>query len=906
MKKFMYIWLGLFLGNYFCADDSLSRPIVYKNILKNGMTVLIVPVQDASQVAVQIWYKIGSKHETFGERGMAHFIEHMTFKGTEQMLSESDVLAISNTLAASMNAGTSYDFTCYYFTLPLANWSKILPIFADWMQHCRFNQDHMDSEVKAVIQELKMINDQHERFLKMQMMSTIFDSHPYHYSVIGYKQDLWNLKRATLLQFYKKHYIAQNATLVLVGNVNPEQALGLVQEQFETIAPGEVVAQPNTYQNQDIVSKKIVFYRDVQQPIGLLSFVVPGLQHKTMQLINVLQALLANGKSSRLHKKLVDQLHMVSGISASNVGTHEYELFNILFYPNKEDDFEYIKEVILAEIAQMARGDLSDVELRRAVKLSQMERCAQLEQVDDLAQQLGWLYLATGDEYEIFQSLDGKEALLKNQIQTFLQQYFRPSLCHEGHICKLCDADKVYSEALQQVVAQQDGQALAQLARESTVEEVKYAQTVVGAPTEKKEFCKPELFSLKNGLEVMLCKTSTVDAVSCCLDMLADESYVADGYEGALDLVCKMMLEGTKKYPGLSFAQEVESYGMQLSVVPGSICCDMLASDIEQGLTFVSSMVQQAEFKKGAFGYLKDKQKILVKAFFDNPRNLCKQTAKELIYKNHPYSKLLLGTEQSLEKIDHKFCYDLYKKFISPSGARLTIVGNIDVQKTKQLVQNLFGSWKARPVAKMQFPELSCPASQQINIEKNRDQIFLAFVGLSVSRLDPAYDALLIFDQILTGSSLHTMDTLLFKLRAQTGLFYTAGGSCLFESDEQPGMVFIATMVAPDRVDEACKIFMQTLTQAVDTISDQTFELAKENIITTFCKLYDTNAGRAQTFNFLRRYNFPFDYFEKRFDCIRSLLKKEMLDAVKKVLSTDKISCIKIGKWLNNSTGEDK
>ena len=179
-----------------------SRVIQTK--LDNGLTILVCPKKDAEKVSIQLWYNVGSKHEKSGEKGIAHFIEHMIFKGTTK-LTESDINLTVSKLSGSCNDFTSYDYTGYLFDIPVANWDKVLPIMADCMQHCTFKQEHLNSEVKAVIQELKMYKDQHVSDLSEKMIQSIFSDHPYHYPIIGFKQDLWTVDRDALFNFYKKH-----------------------------------------------------------------------------------------------------------------------------------------------------------------------------------------------------------------------------------------------------------------------------------------------------------------------------------------------------------------------------------------------------------------------------------------------------------------------------------------------------------------------------------------------------------------------------------------------------------------------------------------------------------------------------------------------------------------------------
>src|SRR3989338_8596382 len=252
---------------------------VVQTKLSNGLTLLVCPKKDAAGVSVQLWYNVGSKHEKDGERGIAHFIEHMIFKGT-QKLTESDINLVISKLSGDCNAFTSYDYTGYLFNIPVANWDKSLPIMADCMQHCSFKQEHLNSEVKAVIQELKMYKDDYASTLHETLVTNLFESHPYHYPIIGYKQDLWSVTRETLIAFYKKYYTPDNAVLIIVGDVDAQQVHEKVEKEFAHIPAGNGWNNEQFYINEDIKSKSIRLYRDLKQSIGSVAFLVPGVVTK--------------------------------------------------------------------------------------------------------------------------------------------------------------------------------------------------------------------------------------------------------------------------------------------------------------------------------------------------------------------------------------------------------------------------------------------------------------------------------------------------------------------------------------------------------------------------------------------------------------------------------------------------
>ena len=166
-------------------------------------------------------------------------------------------------------------------------------------------------------------------------------------------------------------------------------------------------------------------------------------------------------------------------------------------------------------------------------------------------------------------------------------------------------------------------------------------------------------------------------------------------------------------------------------------------------------------------------------------------------------------------------------------------------------------------------PTLDIVAQQEILSSINRDQIVLAFTGLSVDRMHDDFDKILLFDKILVGG----MDTRLFKLRMQSGLFYTIGGSLLFGSTEQPGMIFIKTIVSNDRVDEAQAAILQVLDEAIDTITQEELDSAKRSIITAFDKGYELNSNKVATFSMLKKYNLPFNHYEQRAQALQNIIR---------------------------------
>ncbi|MFC1845652.1 M16 family metallopeptidase [Candidatus Dependentiae bacterium] len=397
---------------------------ISKVTLDNGFTLLICPLHTIPKVAVQIWYGVGSKNEKVGQKGIAHFIEHMIFKGTEK-LAEPDIGLVASRLSGSCNAFTSQDYTGYLFDFPTQHWQEALPILSDCMRNCTFKQELFDSELKAVIQELKMYKDDYEDTLTEQMMTAIFAGHPYHHPIIGYKRDLWNLRRDALLSFYNKHYVPNNATLVVVGNIDIASVIKDVGREFGGLSKSEDYSPQQFYPPADTVSKAVSIYRDVQQPLIQFSFFIPGLSEGSRHLADCVAWLLCNGRDSRLHKKLVDELQIAIDVEAFVEDLFDRGLFFIKIRPAGSGVLEQIEQEVCQEIALMQQGDFHPIELQRAKKKAQVDFLSLSEDYEELAYEIGKNFLATGapDSFSVYLN-DLEDKRLGKQLKDFVAAFF--------------------------------------------------------------------------------------------------------------------------------------------------------------------------------------------------------------------------------------------------------------------------------------------------------------------------------------------------------------------------------------------------------------------------------------------------------------------------------------------------
>ncbi len=868
---------------------------VIKQVLSNGLTILIKPTHSIPKVSTQLWYNVGSKDEKVGEKGIAHFIEHMIFKGTKR-LSECDINLITNKLSGYANAFTSYDYTGYLFDFPSQNWLEALPIMADCMHNATFKEEHLHSELKAVIQELKMYKDDYTSSLVEALLAVMFTDHPYHYPIIGYKTDLWHLKRDILVRFYQHHYITNNATLVIVGEVDPDEAIKRAEKEFGQLKPHLDYKKEQFYHAADLKSQTVTLYRDVQIPTMILAWVVPGTVTANDYMIDIVTWVLASGKGSRLYKKIVDELQLATDLDAFSYDLFDYAVIFVYIQPKDQASIEKIARIVEEEIHALAEKEITEKERLRAIKQVEVEWLSLQENNQKQAYAIGKFYLATKDENYLCTFTEHPKENLGQQVREFIAHYLRPSLMTTGLVLPLTKEEKSYWVKLQELSDLEDQRILGQRVREAPVEEGQCVVTIEANPPKPFTFSRAQTAHLNNGLKILYCDRPQLPKIDLIVDFTAKYTYDPEGKEGLSAFVASLLLEGTAHYTAEEFAETAESYGISIQSSSGAIGMSMLAADLAKGLELLQEMVAHASFTPEAIEKIRAQMLAELQEFWDTPAQSIVQIVREEVYKAHPYSKNVLGTVKGVNAITHADILDYYKNYISPRGARIGIVGEIERYDIKKVFEHMLGSWQGPTVFELEYPPISQVQRHEVNKNMLRDQTVLCYGALSCRRLDDDHDKLLLFDQIFTGGFLGSMTSRLFNLREQSGLFYTIGGSLLSRSDEQKGLIIVKTIVSNDRRKEAEVAIEHVINTAADVVSDEEFQEAQQAVVNSLVDNFASNGQTASTLLFKDKFNLPADYYDTRAKQLTAITKGEMQNVAKRYLNTERFVLVRIGR----------
>lgn len=315
-----------------------------------------------------IWYRVGSRNEELGQTGKSHFLEHMLFKGTDRY--PKGAIDLTTQLNGGMNnAFTWLDFTAYYFNFASDRWQTALEIEASRMRDTAFAEEEFASEKQVVEEELRVGLDGPWEALENEVWATAFRQHPYHSPTVGWLEDLEAATAADMKAYYDQWYHPRNATLVMVGDFDSDEAQALVEELFGSIPPGPVARPLKVVEPVQRGEKRVVVKRETPVERLLIGYHTPAVGAPDSYTLRVAEAILSTGKSSRLYQRLVDHDKSVTFASA----TYHDHIDAPLFYFQAElkpgFKLQEVEHAFYDEIERLKQADVSLPELAKAKRL---------------------------------------------------------------------------------------------------------------------------------------------------------------------------------------------------------------------------------------------------------------------------------------------------------------------------------------------------------------------------------------------------------------------------------------------------------------------------------------------------------------------------------------------------------
>jgi zinc protease len=400
---------------------------VEKFTLPNGLTVLLHEDHSAPFFSYQQWFRVGSRHEKPGLTGLAHFFEHLMFKGTKKYPGDKlDRLIRAN--GGASNAFTTRDFTGYYMNLPSEKLELAVDLESDRMRNLTFDQKQIDSEREVVKEERRYrVDNEVSGTLEEKLWRTVYKVHPYHWPVIGSMVDLNRATMDDMKEFYRVYYAPNNAIVVLAGDFDAKAARKLIEKYYGKIPGQKIPAAPQVEEPPQLGERRAVIPRQVQNPSAIVAFRTVKSGDDDMYALDLAASVLGGGTSSRLYRRLVYNDQTVSGVSVSSYTPKEPGMFRVSLSLKPGQNPEPVLANVATEVYKLRTHPITDAELDKAKNLVMKDYVESLKTISGKANALAIHEMYSGDYQMMFKDLEKYLLVTKEQIMTAADRYLKPT-----------------------------------------------------------------------------------------------------------------------------------------------------------------------------------------------------------------------------------------------------------------------------------------------------------------------------------------------------------------------------------------------------------------------------------------------------------------------------------------------
>ncbi len=402
-----------------------SLPKYYTKTLKNGLKVVAIPLHnDSGVVSTDIFYKVGSRNEVMGKTGIAHMLEHMNFKSSKN-LNAGEFDHIVKSYGGVNNASTSFDYTHYFIKSSSDNMGESMHLFAELMQNLSLKDEEFQPERDVVAEERRWRTDNNPiGYLYFRMFNNAYIYHPYHWTPIGFMNDIKTWTIENIREFHKTYYQPNNAVLMVVGDIDPETVFQTAQKEFGAIKNAvEKVPEVKFVEPKQDGPKRVTIHKDTQVEILALTFHIPNFKSPDQVALSVISEILYSGKSSRLYKELIDKKQLVNQIYAYNMENTDPGLFIFLAVCNPGVKAEMVEAELKEQIERLKKGGVTKEELEKVKINTKADFIYSLESSSSVANLFG-SYLVRGDISPLLEYEERINAIDQQTIKDVANKYF--------------------------------------------------------------------------------------------------------------------------------------------------------------------------------------------------------------------------------------------------------------------------------------------------------------------------------------------------------------------------------------------------------------------------------------------------------------------------------------------------
>jgi len=757
---------------------------VHTHRLDNGLTLHIAPGHPAPVVAVQAWVGVGSADESPSLAGVAHVVEHMLFKGSSDYGLGELTRAIERG-GGEINAWTAFDHTVYHAVLGRDHTAGAIDAIGDALLAPRVDPEELAREREVILEEIRQGADDPARSVAQSLFATAFAAHPYRRPVIGTAESVKRLGERELVEFFRSYYVADNLTLVVAGDVDPQRVKALVERRFRTMPSGRptrcVAAEPP--QTAPRASCQV---RDVSEAYLSVGFHVPAARHPDVAALDVAAILLGQNESARLPRLLRDRDQLATSAYANVHALRDPGLL-VLSATAKAGDAAAVIGALVDRSVELS-AELSTEELDKARIAAETSFVRQLETAQGRARSLGWHATVAGDPQFGHVYLDRIRAVRRHDVATVMRRYLQPANASVAAILPR-PRTKARAASAPRTFARQ---------AEQRVRKSLPASPSIAAPVEKR-------VALPNGMVLLVRRDASVPVVAMRAVWKGGQRVEDKTTAGATTLLARMVTRGCGALDASQVADHIDRLGGSLGGVAGrnsfGVAAEWLARTWKPGLELLADCILDPRLPQGEV--IRERRSLLDDQVTqaDSPSQVAFRVFSEALYGAHPYARDALGTPESVGALSRAQLAAFYADRYPVSALTLAIVGDVEIDEVIAAVRARFGS------APKVTPKLPAVAPLVVDgrsdtdrevyryLERQQAHLVVGFPGATIDAKDRF--ALEVLVAILGGQS----GRLFAELREKQALAYRVSAHSIEGVD--PGFVAVYLSCSPAKLPQA-------------------------------------------------------------------------------------------------------
>jgi zinc protease len=856
----------------------------------NGLKVLLLPDRSQDTITVNVTYLVGSRHESYGERGMAHLLEHLVFKGTAKYPNPKSEFVKHG---VRYNGTTSFDRTNYFGTFPARQelLDLILDLEADRMVNSRISREDLDSEMTVVRNEFESGENSPFGLLRDRMNGTAYLWHNYGRSVIGTLSDIENVPIERLQAFYRSYYQPDNAVVIIAGRFDEARALDAVARTFGQLARPSRTLQPTYTREPPQDGERTVTLRRVGEvQIAAAMYHIPPGSHPDFVPVDLLTQILIAQPSGRLHKALVE-----SGKATATFGAERQtrEAGSVYFGASvaKHLALDVARDALLATVEGFAANPVTDEELERARTKIKNDIEQLLTNSRSMALTLSE-FVAMGDWRLLFWYRDRLQKVARDDVQRIATAYLRPANRTLGLFYPTAQPERVAVPRAPDVAAMLKGfDGGTDVAAGEAFE-----------PTPENIEARVIRRTLPSGMQlVMLPKRTRGGTVFAQVGLRWGDEATKANRGTACSLAGAMLSRGTAKRTRAQLRDDLDRLRANVGVSSEGASIDTIRANLPGALAIAAEMLRQPSFPEKEFDQVKRQLLTSIDTQRSDPQALASLSIGRHLNPYPPEHWLYLPTlEERTARTEGASLEDArrcHADLVGASHSELVVVGDFDPDEVTALAEKLFGDWKSpapyKRIAQQHFQV--GPMDRTIETPDKANAVYRAGLNLKLRDDHPDFAALVLGNYLLGGTSDARLPR---RIREKEGLSYSVGSWLSASALDEAGDFGVYAIYAPQNRARLEQAVREEVTRALaEGFGKDEFENARKGLLEARKVARNSDsalAGRLLSYAAVGR-TFEWDKaFESR---IAALTPEEVRDALRRHLRVEDISTVKAGDF---------